>query len=110
MSLYTNLCGITAAVFSDNYPFFKVPLNPAPLRSLGRLINCMAVYLLVSKVAEFALSVIESLVFTKIESQTGQVFLFIASVGFVFFMPRIEQTVKSIMFGHSRRSDFRGED
>ncbi len=111
MALYPVLCGLTAAAFSGYFPLMKVdPKAPEPVKSLTRLMNGGLAFFLASTVSQLALSALETITKTKFISQQSQVILFGASCGFVFGMPRVEKFIKGLVFGHPRRSDFRGDE
>ena len=107
MTLYCNLCGLTGALFSGYYPVLRVSHDaPKAIKSLSNVVNATICYLLISKVAEVALAVLEAILFNKITSKPGQVMAFFFTLFFVKAMPEIEKIFRDKFFGHNRRGDF----
>ncbi len=107
MSLYYNLCGLTGALFSGYYPVLHVSHDaPKAIKSLSRVVNATICYLLVAKVAEVALAILEAVLFNKITSRPGQVMAFFFTLFFVKAMPGIEKSLHDKFFGHNRSRVF----
>ena len=97
MTLYAQLCGVGAALFSGYYPFVNAKSSQKPAQSMAMILNAGVAYLITTKVAELAKPRFEQLIRTTITSQPGQVALFAASVGALFVLPGIVAKAKEFL-------------
>lgn len=103
MITFPQLCGITAAVLSPNYPVFKLQgtVTPSfaqkPLQSLVTIMNASLAYGLVSRAANAAHPIFEGVIRTTIRSQQGQVALFVATIGALYALPEVIARAKILL-------------
>jgi len=96
-SLYAQLCGVGAALFSGYYPFVNAKSYEKPAQSMAMILNAGAAYLVTMKVAELVKPRLEQLFRISIQSQPRQAALVVASIGFLYVLPGIVAKAKEYL-------------